>query len=362
MALFDTIYPPRSISILKTKKKENVTNLLAALALFGSSTTRDMAEFVLFKNQSAGQKSEENRNNIKRLGSEYNRLLNGRAKYRHRKNKDDRHPGTISEGYVRVVGKYFNGLNHIPVYFLTLKGSFLVMGFNFNEHDLPTIIQNLARNSLYFAYINSILKKTSLQLVKELFIDPLRVVLEKTKFFLEPEMQFYFANIAEQTGLSLRKKMAEIAKQRDDEIVNRKIDYESVPTLRDIVEHPSASIVDHLFSNLQSLRRDESDYREYLRNSGVESVLDLTFYYAKPNEDWADSLIEYYYADKESEEFYRENYDSLDWNLVYKVMEVVHRTYHLTFGDLIPAKPRYKLPRSKRWKKHMRYKKSSGKF
>ena len=64
------------------------------------------------------------------------------------------------------------------------------------------------------------------------------------------------------------------------------------------------------------------------------------------------------YSDLEYEIFSKQ----YDLDLAYKVMRWIHFTYYETIGLPIPKKSRLKLGRSKRLRKHLKYKKSNGTF
>lgn len=319
--IFNDFYELGTVPIFKGKKRKNVSELMAVLAIQGPSTTYDLARFVLRWGLTAGQASAISPRDVEKLSLEYKRLLTGRQAYKSgRKKLGKFYPGIIKNGYAKQVGTKLGEKKHVDMYFLTLRGSFLVLGYELADSELKSVIKNASRNSLYFAYVNSVLVKTSIKFVKEVFIEPIKEVIKKGRIFLNEDISFYFSVIAETTSNALGHKMEDIFKK--------------------------------YFS------QESDNLQPFLLQSGVEDLLDETRYVEKPKEDWADVLIENYYPDSHAEEFYRFNSDELSGaRLVYQVMRAIHFTYYNVLVSRVPPKPRKKLLRSKRWKEHKKIRK-----
>lgn len=321
-SLWSTIYEPKTVPILTGKKRQHVIDIIGALAICGPSTTYEIAQFVLSKNFSAGESKERTRETPK-LASEYLRLLERRLAYQHAGKKLDKYyPGLIQHGFVKKVGtKTSQRGNPVGIYFLTLKGSFLAMGYRFSISDLKKAIKNAARISLYFSYIEAVLDKTSYGFAKRIFINPLIIVIKRSRIFLDDDIAFYFSNIAERTSHALSKEFA---------------------------------------TAFALFYQTDIELSTVLKKIGIEDLLDETRYTINSKEDWIDSLIEEYYHKDKQEEFYRSNTDELyESRLVYSLMRAIHFTYYENLEIRPPSYSRKKIPRSKRWKEHQKLKYST---
>src|SRR5437879_1228713 len=114
----------------------------------------------------------------KKIGSMRNRKLTY-----HKIIEDRRANGKVYQG-LKSKGLVFNlkedksqGPN--KKYFLTLKGCLLTMGYDFSDGEFEQFITNASRISLFFAYIHTTLRKTSVSFVKQIFFDPVRKLLKK---------------------------------------------------------------------------------------------------------------------------------------------------------------------------------------
>ena len=154
--------------------------------------------------------------------------------------------GLISKGYVTRVQNY----EKPKEYLLTLKGCVLAVGYEFDDLDLNCFIENASKNHLYFAYINSILNKTSTSYVRKIFIDPIRDLLNQGIIQFDKNIIYFTSVIAESSGWSLTQNL-------------------------------------------------KDEFRKELINN--------TYYSSKRRKDWKQFMIEHFYKNSKSEEFYHLN-------------------------------------------------------
>ena len=319
-AEWDTVFAKNDVPIYKGGKRKNIINLMGGLALRSPSTTTEIARFILSHSLSPGQTSEISYHRVNVLAGEYNGLIT------HRKEKDKIYNGLVPNGFLckvdeRIKGRYRKN----PIYFFTHKGALLVVGHKFNVTELQEVIKNLSSNTLFFAFVNSILEKTSISFVKNFFIEPIHEVYEKTKLFLDDDLEFYFVNIAGRIGKVIYQKLH--------------------------------------FLSAKMLRGEKLLEREQIFVNFVEIMMDNNSYVERPKEDWADVMIEKYYRGKNDEGFYREfSNEFSDPKLLYQVMRGIHFAYYDAYDMPTPRKSSKKIRRSKRWREHIKYIKSNGVF
>lgn len=365
-------FDSKLIEILSHKKSPKVREIFRSLAILGISKTSDIAEYVLRVTPSSdyGLDAESGRSipapKKTRLRRDYNRLINKRrekVKGKDKKITIKKFDGLISYEYVQMIGKEQKKGKKILRYFLTLKGIFLALGFEYEKYELKKIIENFSATSLYFAFVNEIMKKTSLGFVSKIFIKPLIKVVGQSYIFQKEDMRFYFSNIAEHTSHALTQEMIKIIAKRNEKILGQPLPYfEKKITRQDIKEFPNASKEDLIAMKIREQQADLDDLINEFKKTGIEIVIDNIFYYEKPKNDWYDSLVELFYKKPEQIDFYREFGYDYENELVYKVMRGLHFTYYHNIGRLAPRIPRKKLRLSKRWKRHQKYKKSNGLF
>lgn len=318
-AEWDTVFAKNDVPIYKGGKRKNIINLMGGLALRGPSTTTEIARFILSHSLSPGQTSEISYHKVNVLAGEYNKLITVRTE------KDKIYNGLVSNGFLYKVGERIKGEIKIPTYFFTHKGALLVVGHKFNVTELQEVIKNLSSNTLFFAFVNSILEKTSISFIKNFFIEPIHEVYEKTKLFLDDDFEFYFTNIADRIG---------------------KVIYQAL--------HPLSA---------KMLRGEKLLEGEQIFVNIIEIMMDNNSYVERPKEDWVDVMIEKYYGRKNDADFYIEfSNEFSDPKLLYQVMRGIHFAYYGAQDIPTPHNSRKKIRRSKRWRKHMKYIKSNGVF
>lgn len=372
-----TIFPSKSIDIFKGGKQGNNVNLLGALAINGNSKTTEIAKFIYGNkfhksseddstfpwNTSDVALNDVRKTYLEKLTNRFNLLLTGRLKYSHSGTKtldDDgnfkRYPNPIDFGYVIVTGEPENDKGKfIPDYFLTLKGFFLIVGYNLESDELKSMIYYASKISLFFGFIKIILDNTSIDFVAEIFIKPIQKVLLRSDIFQGGDMDFYFGNFADAISESLSKKMKLIDKTNKENIMNKPISYfykKITPEYKR--QHPYASTEDLISFKMHD---EEDNLIPLFRKEGIESLMDNVFYYETQKNDLYESITEYFYTSSELKSSFLDfGYDS-ERSLVGKVMQSIHFTYYSLLREPIPKKPRKKLLHSKFWKEHQKTKK-----
>jgi len=288
--------------------------------------------------------------------------------YTHRKKiKEEKEPkrylNPVDLGYVIITGKPENTKGKfIPKYFLTLKGFFLVAGYEFNQSELKSVIENASKVSVFFCFIKTVMCKSSLDFVNEIFIKPLRHVLIRSNIFQGHDMDFYFGNFAEAISRSLLEKMKTIDKIRQKNIDDKPVSYfynKITDDYRKLYPHKDTKdlirfIIDDEKSNIDNLI-------SYFRKEGIESLMDNVFYSTIKKEDWYESITEHFYTYPELKSSFLDfGYDNERY-LVDKVMQNIQFTYYSLLGISVPKK-RHRLSRSKFWKRHQKFKKPTETF
>jgi len=373
-----------SIDIFKGGKQGNNVNLLGALAINGNSKTTDIAKFIYANkfHKSSDDDSvfpwdtsdmalnEIRKTYLEKLTNRFNLLLIGRQKLSHSGKKilDDngnfkRYPNPIDFGYVIITGKPENTKGKfIPKYFLTLKGFFLVVGYKFNQSELISVIENASKVSVFFCFIKTVMDKSSLDFVNEIFIKPLRPVLIRSDIFQGHDMEFYFSNFADAISRSLSEKMKTIDKIRQKNIDDKPVSYFYNKITDDYRKlYPHRDTKDLIRFKIDDEKSDTDDLISHFRKEGIESLMDNVFYSTIKKKDWYESITEHFYTYPELKSSFLDfGYDNERY-LVDKVMQNILFTYYSLLGISVPKK-RHRLPRSKSWKRHQKFKKSTETF
>jgi hypothetical protein len=389
--IWTTVYPEKSIDVFKGKKQENTVDLLGTLAINGDGNTADIANFL--DNIRFPKDTEENKNKEEEkplqfqyelsdmnkgqlqlkyknyLRNNFNRLLTGRLDYTHagkkikENEKPKRYTNPMDLEYVVITSTPENikGKN-IPKYFLTLKGFFLVSGYELNNEELEKMINNASQVSLFFCFIKTIMDNSSIDFVTEIFIKPIQKVLLRSDIFQGGKMDFYFSNFADAMSESLSKKMHGIDEKMRQDIMNKPDSYFSKTITSEFMQfHHTKSFSEliRIKKNLEVVDRDDLLYQ--FRVAGIESLMNNVFYSSKPKEDWYESLVDHFYPTEESKTlFLKFGYNSEKY-LMNKVMYSLSQTYAFFGYGFLPYAEN-KLPRSKAWKRNQAYKKPDKKF
>jgi hypothetical protein len=366
ITIWHTIYPNGFVDVFKGKKQENILNLLGTMSILGESQTSDISKYVLSYGKTDGYIFELRYQDYASLQNEYSRLLSGRLIYQHggKKIKDQqtdelkKYPNPIDLGYVIITDKPKNTKgNPTPQYFLTLKGFFLIMGYHVKQSDLKSIIENASKISLFFCFIKTVMENTTIDFVTEIFINPIQKVLLRTDIFTGGDLNFYFGNIVDAISESLSKKMKMINDDRKQDILDRPKSYFEEKITREYMQlHSTRTFSDLVRIKQMEELQDVDNLIHHFKMKGIESLMNSVFYSSSLKEDWYDSLFDHFYPSEESKKlFLKFGYDS-EKKLMSKVMQSISLTYSSFEYGLLPYTEK-KLPRSKAWKRHQKFKK-----
>lgn len=320
--VWKTNFTQKTAPILIGKKRKHASDFVAALALLGSSTTREIARFVLSKSPDYKFDKVRSRDAMIREQIFYN-LLHGRLR---KDRSDEKYPGLVTERYVVNVGTKLNTKKkNVSLYTLTLKGCFFALGFGFEDTELILFIKNAAKNHIYFAYVNYILQKTSTSFVRSVFIGPIQRLIKKSRISLYDDIVFFFSNIVDETEYELHYKMTGALEFWGEYIAKK---------------YPQ-------------------EFKELQTKKEIEVIIDNTFYSEKERgPDWIDRMINYFYPTNEEQEFYEKYSDgNIEMNLLYKTMSRIHFVYFSTNNlGKIPRQTNRLPSHSENWKEHFQKK------
>ena len=301
------------------------------------------------------------------IRNDLKRLLTGRLKYFHggtkKSNEVKRYLNPMDLEYVVITDTPENSKGKlIPQYFLTLKGFFLLSGYDLVYHELKLVIENASKISLFFCFIKKIMNETSISFVNEIFIKPIQKVLLHSDIFQGGDVDFYFSNFADEISDALSKKIKAIDEKMRQDIMNKPDSYFSKKITSEFIQFhytKSFSELIRIKKNLEVVDRDDLLYQ--FREAGIESLMDNVFYSSTPKEDWYESLVDHFYPTEESKIlFLKFGYDSEKY-LMNKVMYSLSQTYAFFGYGFLPYTEK-KLPRSKAWKRNQKYKKPDKAF
>jgi len=294
--------------IFRKKRKENTLDLIYGLSILGPSTTSEITKFTL-QNRLPKHSKIPYRESQTLTGIYYN-LIRDRPK----NNYNGKILGLLSSEYIRKTNTKINKKQkEIPVYFLTQKGHFFSIGFDFKKNDFTLFLKYASKNNLFFAYMNSINEKTSGQFIDDIFIKPILKLILEQKFDLDNDFNFYFVNIAQAIGNSVYIESSKILEKNNSKKLKEKMKY-------------------------------------------FQTLIDNTFYNDIFSYEWEESLIEHYYPKDSDQDFYRKNRDESDSQLIYAVFRAIYSAYYNALGFGIP-KPKNKIPLPRWLKEHRRRKK-----
>lgn len=368
--IWSTIYPEKFIDVFKGKKQANILNLLGSISILRESQTPDMAKFVLSYGRGKGYASTLRYRDYHKLQSQYHKLLLDKSNKLHggKKILDEitgepkKDPSPVKFGYAIIIGSH-ESTKAIPMsqYFLTLKGFFLISGYKLKPSELKSMINNASKVSLFFCFIKTIMDNYSINFVTEIFIKPIQKVLLRSDIFQGGTMDYYFGNFADAISDSLSKKMKAVNKKRKENINNKSDSYFSKKITREYMQlHPTIPFSDLIRIKKRDELHDTADLVYQFRVVGIESLMNNVFYSSDLKEDWYDSLIDYFYHTEKSKVLFLQfGYDS-EKILMNKVMYSLSQTYAYFDYGVLPYIER-KLPRSKAWKKHQKFKRKGAK-
>ena len=304
-------FPRHIIPDLKGKKVKHSLEILASLALYGPGTTRDMAKFTLSKSTEYQQLELKGSNRVSTLEKTYRRLIRGNPINNNRDRKMRKYPGLLDQRFLDQTEKKYNSKNNlVQTYFLSLKGCFFALGFHFTDTQLSLFIKNASRHHLIFAYLNRIAEDTSIDLVKEWFLNPIKDLIRRGLLNIDEYVSLI--SIFESIQMEIAKRI--------------KLRFDSVSS--------------------DSEYDDAFDYLKYIQ----QNILKHTFYTEKSTSDWLNFVIEYFYPTDTDNVFLEiQNRKLTEAISLYRIMRSVHFGYYS--GILMDASTQtQKIPYSKKWK------------
>lgn len=297
---------------LRGKKLRHSLEIIAALALNGPCTTREMAKFTNSHSTDYSNTELKGANSVSVTERIFRKLLLGIDRNNKKRNdKPSRYPGLLDQGFVESTEEYLNEKNRpVKKYFLSLKGCFFALGFRFTDTEMSLFLKNASYNHLMFAYLNRIAKDSSVNLVSELFLGPIKDMIRK--------------------GL---------------------LNCGQLVSVMSVFEPIQMNIAKKISARFEMDSSDESydkawDYHDYVQ----QKIFRHTFYTEKPTTDWLYFIIEYFYpSEKERMEIEIHDRKLVEAVNLYRLMKAAHFGY--SRGMAIEASTRTQsIPYSKRWK------------
>ena len=301
------LYSSKAAWVLFEKKWRHSSDLMAGIALLGPSTIWQVAKYVVTKSSVRGK-------DVRTRDGIYRNKINGESK------KESL--GLLAKHYLFDLGTFLNEKNLKPhKYYLTLKGCLFVFGFDFSDREFRDFVNHAARNYLFFAYIQSIMVKTSVRFVRKIFQKPIQALIKKNKIMLDDDFELNFVLIAEQIGESVYNNLFSMY-DRYNEIYSK---------------------VNHM-DQMKGFDQYSREYIELIKNTWYDSI---------QKQDWIQNMKEHFYSNEDDYEYHlRYGDDRFDPKLTFKVMNRVHHGYHSVFDMGIPSKHVQKLKiRKKSWVK-----------
>jgi len=305
-------YPRHNVNHLKGKKTKHSLEIFASLALLGPSTTREMAKFTLKKSMEYTHVILKGSNDASSLEKIYRKLIQG-IPVQENKNQSKKYPGLVDHQFLVPTEKKINSKkNPVQTYFLSLKGCFFALAFQFTNEQLSMFIKNASQNHLYFAYLKKILDDTSIEFVKRIFILPVQSIIKNGMLYLGDSISFSYVLSEHQQAIN-----DTVFQINDNQLISTKF------------------------------RKSELE--------NFKKILNHTFYTQNPTSDWQFFIKEYFYSDDNSLEFFDDYSDGhIEISLLYRLMKAVHFGYYSGFTENIPNKTQ-KIRHSKEWKEYKKY-------
>lgn len=291
-----------SILCQKGKGKRHAFEIIASFAILGPSTTSEIERFVLDSNYYQNNPVRKNT-----LRNKYNGIIRDRYEKKSGKKKlGKKYPGLIKNNYIIQTGSKIVVRKKTPLYFLTLQSCFFVLGFDLDDKQLTCFIKNASRNHLFFNFLKLVIEKISLKFVKNIFIYPIKDLIQRKRINLNDDMYLNFWIIADTIGITLYEK--------------RKSLFICVKNFWN----------DPKFKQIEELRK-------------------MIIYDQNPREYWYESVVEFFYNNDDSLDFYDDfSENEFEMSLFNKVMYQLLHGYHEAVPEDIPIRSGFVLPRSRR--------------
>ena len=306
--IWSSSYSRNTAKILTSGKSIRSKQIIASIAYLGPCTTRDMAEYILEKSPSYLEKPLR-KGDLRSLRT----VCKNRLRDKFENSTGKLYPGLIKEGYVVEVKE-----KRWPKHVLSIKGCLFACGLNFSDKEIIQFIKNSGMNNLFFRFLYKTYEKTSLDFVKEIFLNPILDLIKRKRIDLDDDMYLNFGIIADSIGMILYKKRKALIKNRKQSIKDKKF-----------------------FKQIETLRK-------------------MIIYDIKPRKDWYESIVDLYYK-KKARDFYDDySEDQFEMSLFNKVMYQLFHGYHEAVPEdvpeSIPKRSGFRLPHSKAWKEKQKWK------
>jgi len=246
---------------------------------------------------------------IRNRGKIFNKLIMGRLYKKSGRKKFGKYPGLVDHGFLKKINIKKSKKNiDTNVWFPTLKGHIVALGYNFDNDELLKFLNNASTNSLFFAYLKNLTNVVSINIVKMLFLNPISELVKNGILDLNDDLRYSLWVIPFQIGLEIEKTVLDA----------NKIIYQS---------------------NLDKKYKKASD----IILKSIEGVVNNTWYDSSFFK-WKEKMIDLYYRIDLEKVFYGLHSNSLDVHFLYNVMQHVHQSYYATYGEKIPSKHQQKFP------------------
>jgi len=305
--LWNNIFPYYTVPKFVGKKRKHVMDLLSALELRGASTISEIASFVIESHYSEGQIEELGKYFVKRRGHYYWNHLYG-FENKKAKKKIGVHNGLLEKNYVKIIEL---PKTRVGVYFPTLMGHLISLGYKYSDSETKEFIKNASTNSLYFAFLNDIMEKISLEFVKEIFLNPIKKMIRQSRIRFDDDYRLNFDIIASATALKIRQII---------DVFRYNTDYYDLKTRKPL---------DEIYQKI---------------HKQLDTLIKNTWFNLQGDSKWQGQLIELYYATDKQRIFYSQHSDFSDGHLIYKVMREIHVNYYGSHEVEIPKKYLQKFP------------------
>lgn len=166
----------------------------------------------------------------------------------------------------------------------------MLLDLNIQKEEWRKLIHNGSKCHLWFAYVNDIINKTSIDFVTKIFIEPIVNLIKKERIFLDEDFELSFNMISDLIGNQLHKFM------------------------------------------IMTFRTNNKKYIKF-----IEILIKNTWYDEIDKENWTEKMIKMYFPNKEDKEYVYLD-DNYDPNFLFILMRSIHLTYYHTHGVSAPLK------------------------
>jgi len=305
--LWDNKFPYGTVPVFEGKKRKHVMDLLSALELCGQATTSEIARYAIEYHYSKGEVEKLGKFFLKRRGHYYWNHLHGFEKKKIGKKKVGTYDGLLEKGYVKIVEMK---KPNVGIYFPTLLGHLVSLGYSYNYTQTVAFIKNASTNSLYFAFLNDIMNKTSYDFLNELFLNPIKKMIQQNRIRFDDDFRLNFDIIANATAIKIM------------EIIQR-------------------SWIDMYSKEPKVVEQEEAEHKLLKQ---LDVLINNTWFDLEANSKWEGQLMNLYYPTVKQQIFYSQHSDFSDKNLIYKVMREIHVNYYGAYNDPVPKKYKQKFP------------------